>query len=193
MNLYAYVGNDPLNWVDFMGTRKESPSSNPDWERKVAERPSRTSRQDGSKGGRVARALTKIAVALGIATAVGDELQKRDLVKVYRVYGGKAGLTGREDSTKGSYWTTEDPRQQSTREGVRDRYALPPEWGNGITQLAEGQIEAGNPNITSWGFASPETTASGTFRGGASEMTIRNSLANVKNLRISDLEYEEDH
>lgn len=76
--------------------------------------------------------------------------------------------------------------------GVRDRYALPPEWGNGITHVAEGEIEAGNPNITSWGTASPETTPSGTYSGGAPEMTIRNSTTNVKNLRVSELEYEED-
>ena len=133
-----------------------------------------------------------MAVALGITTAISDEAQKRDVVKVYRVFGGRAGLTGREDTTTGSYWTTEDPRQQSTREGARDRYALPPEWGNGITQVAEGEIEAWNPNITSWGTATSETTPSGTYGGGAPEITIRNSTSNVRNLRVSELEYEKN-
>jgi RHS repeat-associated protein len=191
VNWYAYVDSDPVNRRDPNGMRGEVPSKEPDWKKKAQERPKRTARNaESKKGGWIRKAVTKVAVAVAVAIGVGKENEKRDKVKVYRIYGGKAGVTGKEDATNGSYWTTQDPRQYDSRDQVRDRYALPPEWGNDVTKVMTGEIEAGSPNITSWGTAGSETTTSGTYDGGAPEMTIRNSMAAVKNIKYGDLNFD---
>lgn len=131
-----------------------------------------------------------MVATLGIVTAIQDEKEKRDLITVYRVYGGKAGLVGSKDATEGSYWTTQDPRQFNSKEKIRDEYALPPKWGNTITDVAIGQIEAGNPAITSWGTATPEKEGDVTYEGGAPEMTIRDSLKNIRNIKREKLKVD---
>jgi RHS repeat-associated protein len=117
INLYAYVSNDPLNLTDADGLRSENPRDDPHFRAKQAETNARRLRtpQDKSLRGRVVRGLTRRAALLGIALAIGEENEKKDKVKVYRVFGGKAGLTGSQDSGDGSYWTTEDPRQYRSR------------------------------------------------------------------------------
>ncbi len=158
INLYAYVADDPVNKVDPSGLRSENPKDDRLHDQKSRERSARTSRirHDQSTGTRLGRLVGRTAAVLGIALAINEEGEKRDRLRVYRVFGGKAGLRGTDDAGKGSYWTTEDPRQYGSRAEIRDRYALPPMWGNAVTRLAIGYVEAGNPNITTWGTASPE-------------------------------------
>jgi RHS repeat-associated protein len=191
-NLHAYVGNDPVNNTDPDGQRTENPSDDPRYRIKVQERPSHTSRDRNSRPGLIGRLLGKVTVALGIATAVSERNERRDSVRVYRIFGGRAGLTGSQDSTNGSYWTTQDPRHYSAESQVRDRYALPPQWGNSLERVAIGTIDAGNPNITSWSTASPERAQGVTYRGGAPEVTIRNSLRNVRNITVTDTNFDRD-
>jgi RHS repeat-associated protein len=188
-NLYAYVGNDPVNRVDPSGTRTENPFDDRTFARKAAQRDLKTSRAPSRQSfvAKALRGLVRAGIALGIATAIDRDNEKRDKVKVYRVFGGPAKLTGAADSTRGTYWTTEDPRQYDTRAEIRDRFAVAPEF-NAITKLAVGEIAAGNPNITSWGTASSQQTPSGVFNGGGPEMTIRNSLQNVEITSVQPLQ-----
>jgi len=190
-NLYAYVGNDPVNAVDPTGQRTENPFDDPKYAEKVAERASRTARTPPTSGfrGLVNRLWARAAIALGITSAIHAENERHDLVRVYRLIGGTAHPAGQQDATRGSYWTTEDPRQYSTEEAVRERYALAPHWGNTVEEVMIGQIEAGNPNITSWSTAVPEPDEGRTWRGGAPELTIRNSLQKVRNIRRERTNY----
>jgi RHS repeat-associated protein len=190
INLYDYVGNDPVSLVDHSGSRGEDPSLEPSFKRLVQQRQAYTQRlmaQENSWTRSFTRFTTRALIALGIASAIDEENQKHDRVKVYRIFGGPAGLLGKRDATLGSYWTTQDPRSYSSESEIRDRYALSPEW-NAVTKLAIGEIEAGNPNITGWGTAEPKKTPSGEYNGGAPEMTIRDSLKNVKLFKIEPLD-----
>lgn len=161
-NLYAYVGNDPLNLIDATGQRADPP-------RQIA-KISTAQSSPTITGGAFARrfGITAITSAIGAALNYLTPEPKRTLF-VYRVYGGEAEQRGR-------YWTPYDPEQFASKKEARERLALDPDWGNTMDRVAFGTVDGSN--IAEEGIAAPQVTSDGTvLPGGAPEIAVHDKNA----------------
>jgi RHS repeat-associated protein len=160
-NLYAYVGNDPLNNADSTGTRGD-PSRHI-----IPKTPVRSESRSGSTVPPwLRKILGPVAVAATIRSAMDRFLpEPRRTVFAYRVYGGKA-------DQKGAYWTQQHPDSYATKQEAREALALDPAWGNTMERVVTAAIDG--TNILEEGIAAPVTTSDGTLLpGGALEIRVR--------------------
>jgi RHS repeat-associated protein len=160
VNLYAYVGNDPVSRSDPSGMREHDGVFDSDVRKGPQTRTGSLVRSVASRVGIIPVGLM-LAKALNALTPEPE----RTGTFAYRVYGGTAGA-------RGEYWTPYDPSQYKNEEAMRQSLALAPSWGNTAERLATGYIKA--DNIKEEGFARPETDrkSSNLYKGGGPDQGL---------------------
>jgi len=165
-NLYAYVGNDPVNLVDPSGAWREPISG------RIIPVIRGTGTVQANSGFRswLGRIVGPVAVALGIRQAMDAALpEAQRTLFVYRLYGG-------ESRQRGPFWTPYDPNQYSSKSEARERMDILPEWGGTLDRVVFGAVDG--TNIAEEGIAAPQTAHDGTvYPGGAPEVRVRDPNA----------------
>lgn len=182
LDLYAYVGDDPVNKADPTGLLEES--CNIICIAKKAKRAKKPVDIREPKIGPGPSPLGKLLEFLGVVQAaefIKDETEKRVKIPVYRVYDG-------DKSPKfGVYWSIEDPRKMKN---WRDRLAIYPVWNKGTSvvqgyvtynDLESGRVLPGDgPGSTALAQPKSDKYGGGPYRGGGNEIKIPNAESVVK-------------
>ncbi len=186
VNLYGYVGNDPVNWVDPTGTKVNDPP------RATVEVKPPTA-TNGQSRGSVLVSIAKRVGLLGAAFGINHALEKivgepQRTMQVFRVYGGEAEQRGR-------WWSTTDPRQYDDEGELRNDFSLDPDWNNTLERVATGTVDSNN--VEKSGTASPVTTKDGqVLEGGAFEVLVidpsKVNIVDDQSLILSNREPKEE-
>ena len=151
INLYAYVRNDPISLIDPSGEQVAQ----------AGIRAGQCALNAACRAGVVSAVRTALRAA---ARALSGEKQK-GTITVYRFYGGKSPQISK-------YWTTEPVSSFESKQDVRERLAIDPEWGNTLERVATGLVDI--EDISSMGPTAPVETSGGRLPGGATEVEIPN-------------------
>jgi RHS repeat-associated protein len=182
VNLYAYVGSDPVNRADPTGLRRCDGFV--DCIVATAETANKNARWAG------AEALSKLS-AFGMAVTGLYDGYKRERdnlpITVYRVFDNEKAIQG------GGSWSIEDPRKMKN---WRDRLAVYPAWNKG-TFVVEGTItmkdlvDSGNvmpgpgPNSTAGPQPADPAKGGGPYKGDGNELRVKNADTIIKNQRVT--------
>jgi RHS repeat-associated protein len=191
VNLYAYVGSDPVNGTDPTGN--ETCTSNGDgtqtctsngafldnvalWFRVGYEYARYALGRPWSKAENAPRARTRTRAAMNSVVASATRTGAR--ITVYRFFGGAAPL-------RSNWWTMNPPNSFNGKADVRNKLALDPAWGNNLSMLGTGTI---NPRDGVFGLVAPVPGSKGTLTGGATQVYVPNpGNVSVHDVRRSGL------